>query len=231
MVLRCLAWTVAHTDADWVVLLSGQDYPVRPLAEVEARLAAARVDGFITARPVPRPRSRVPDEPARRYHHRWWGAAWAPAPAVRAAARARPLVQVVEMPDGPRIGVPAVPSPFGRGLVCHHGADWWSLSRRAAAAVGRSAGERPGLLRHFLRTLHPTEAYVHTVLANEPGLELSGDTRRLSRWESGAQRPRTLTVDDLGLLGDPAFDFARKFDERVDADVLDALDRRVLGRS
>jgi len=231
MVLRCLRWTMRCTDADWVVLLSGQDYPIRPVAAIERSLAEARVDGFIHARPVPPPtlRSRTVDEFARRYHYRWRRARPGAARAVRAAARARPLVQVGTTPSGTWLGVPARPSPFGPDLRCHHGGDWFTLSRWAVEAIERVVCERPDVLKHFLRTLIPTEAFVHTVLANDPSLELSGDSRRFTLWDSGASRPRVLTTEDLPrLLGAP-FDFARKFDETVDRAVLDALDRQVHG--
>ncbi len=231
MVLRCLRWAMRSTDADWVVLLSGQDYPIRPVAAIERSLAEARVDGFIHARPVARPvlRSRTVGEFARRYHYHWRRIPARSERVVRAAARARPLVQVGTTPSGTWLGVPAIPSPFGPDLRCHHGGDWFTLSRRAVEAIERFVSERPDVLEHFLRTLIPTEAFVHTVLANEPGLELSGDSRRFTLWDSGAPRPRVLTVEDLpGLLVAP-FDFARKFDETVDRAVLDALDRQVHG--
>src|SRR4029077_14193403 len=31
MLLRCLRWCLDHTDFEWLILLSGQDYPVRPV--------------------------------------------------------------------------------------------------------------------------------------------------------------------------------------------------------
>src|SRR3954451_20038281 len=38
-VLRCLRWALARSGFDWLVLLSGQDYPVRPVPAIEADLA------------------------------------------------------------------------------------------------------------------------------------------------------------------------------------------------
>src|SRR5688572_12302489 len=35
-------------EFDWLVYLSAQDYPVRPLGELEEELAASRFDGFLT---------------------------------------------------------------------------------------------------------------------------------------------------------------------------------------
>lgn len=229
--LRCLRLVLESTDADWLVLLSGQDYPVRPLAAIERSLAEADVDAFIEARPVARPALRrgEVDEFARRYHYRWRRAAALPWPVVRAAGRARPLVEVRRMPSGPWVGVPAWRSPFGADLVCHRGSDWFTLSRRAIEAVDRFAVTRADVVRHYRRTLIPTESFVPTALANDPSLRLSGDTRRHTRWDPGASGPRALGIGDLpGILASGA-DVARKFDETVDGAVLDALDEVLRG--
>src|SRR3954470_15359747 len=71
-ILRSLRALREH-EWDWVVLLSGQDYPVRPVAEIEASLLAADVDAFLRFRPVPPRilRRGAVDEFARRYAYRW----------------------------------------------------------------------------------------------------------------------------------------------------------------
>ena len=72
MVLRCLGWVLDFTDFDWVVLLSGQDYPIRRVAEIERSLAGADVDALIEAHPCERPAlGAAIDEFAGRYHFRW----------------------------------------------------------------------------------------------------------------------------------------------------------------
>ena len=35
-VLRALRWVRERAEFDWLVLLSGQDYPIRPVADIEA---------------------------------------------------------------------------------------------------------------------------------------------------------------------------------------------------
>jgi hypothetical protein len=232
VVLRCLRAALERTDAAWVVLISGQDYPIRPVAEIERSLAGAELDAFVEAWPVARPplRRGAPEEEfGPRYHCLWRRVPPATAGPLRsAAALARPLLRVRSLPSGTWAGVPAARDPFGPGLVCHRGADWFSLSRRAVETVDRFAGARPDVLRHYRRTLLPTESFVQTVLANEPGLRLSGDHRRFSVWDPPpATSPRVLRGRDLdGIIASGA-DFARKFDETVDRDVLDAIDRRV----
>jgi Core-2/I-Branching enzyme len=131
------------------------------------------------------------------------------------------------MPSGTWIRVPALRSPFGPDLVCHRGSDWFTLSRRAVEVVDRVARERPDLLRHYRRTLIPTEAFVQTVLANRSSLRLDGDIRRFTLWDAASPGPRIPRMGDLERIVDSGGDFARKFDETVDGAVLDEIDRRV----
>jgi hypothetical protein len=213
-VLRALRWVRERADFDWLVLLSGQDYPIRPVAEIEASLAAAEVDAFIQTAPVAPlrlPRRGV-DEFARRYRYRWRPL---PERLVATVARADPLVQVRRLPSGAYAGFPARPplEPF-------HGSDWFTLSRRAVDAV---LGAPPAVADHFLHTIVPTEAFVHTVLANS-GLRLSGDNRRYAAFAGGAANPCVLGRADLDAVLGSGGDFARKFDDLA---VLDEIDRRV----
>jgi hypothetical protein len=49
-VYRALKWLQENHDYDWFVLISGQDYPIQPLAKVEAFLGASPYDGFVESR-------------------------------------------------------------------------------------------------------------------------------------------------------------------------------------
>jgi core-2/I-Branching enzyme len=229
MVLRCLDWLVEHEHFDWIVLISGQDYPIRPLAEIERSLAASEFDALIKTQPCERPTLGAPvDEFAARYHLRWRMTQWRGLGALARASGTSRFVRVRAMPSGTWVGVRALRSPFGPGLVCQRGPDWFALSRAAALAVQRFVRARPDLIRYYRRTLHPTESFVHTVLANDPSLRLSGDNRRYSIWDQPHMTgPRVLRLDDLEAMLASGGDFARKFDETLDRAVLDEIDRRV----
>jgi Core-2/I-Branching enzyme len=230
MVLRCLRWCLDHTDFDWLTLLSGQDYPLRPIAQIEQSLADSEVDAFIEAWPCALPALREPvDEFAGRYFFRWRptrsSSLWSLA---RAAPDRGRLVRTRRLPSGPWIGLRAVRSPFGPGLACHRGSDWFTLSRAAAAAVDAFVRKRPEVLRYYRRTLHPTESFIQTILANDASFRVSGDYRRYTVWGAPNQTgPRVLRVDDVDAMLASGCDFARKFDPAVDRAVLDQLDRRV----
>jgi hypothetical protein len=204
MMLRCLQHAL-RDEFDWLVLLSGQDYPLRPPAAIERDLRFGGVDGFVEAAVV-----TPEDEFARRYDYRyrrvrpWVGRALGPFCATR------------HMPGGMLAGRRATPP-----IPVRRGSDWLSLSRRAVEAV---VGADPRVVDHFRRTILPTEAFPQSVL-HASGLRLSGDTRRYTRWDVGAPHPRLLGIEDLDAMLASGCDFARKFPPG--ARVLDELDRRM----
>ena len=59
MLLRCLRRLRESARFDWLVAISGSDYPVRPIAEIEAALAGADTDALIES-----PRLRAAGDPA-----------------------------------------------------------------------------------------------------------------------------------------------------------------------
>jgi hypothetical protein len=229
---------------DWLVAIAGSDYPVRPVAEIEAALASADTDGFIETHPCEPPQSRRAaqvDEPAARYHYRW---SRAPGPIATLARALGPRVLVRATPAGVQIGLPskrspfktpkrkplALPvrhnplssvdaerSPFGEGLECHYGSRSFVLSRRAVEVVDAAVREHPELVLYYRDTLVPAESYIHTVLANDPTITLHDDDRR---------RDLSDTMDVDALLA-PGADFAGPFEHPVDPALLDAVDARV----
>lgn len=230
MVLRCLRWVRDRVDFDWLVLISGQDYPIRPITAIEQSLADAEVDAFIGTGPCGRPPfRRAIGEFAFRYYYRW-----RPAPGVVAGLvaqhgwRGLPLIGSRVMPSGVWVGVRAPRSPFGPQLVCHVGSDWFTLSRTAVDAVDHFIRVRPEVVDFYRRTLIPTESFIHTVLANDDSLRLSPDNRRHLVFDApDRSAPRILRTQDLDSILLSGADFARKFDETIDKGVLDEIDRRV----
>ena len=128
----------------------------------------------------------------------------------RASPRSRPgptrSSTCARCPRGTYLGLPGAPP-----LPPFHGSDWFTLSRRAVDAV--LAAPRRASLDHFLHTIVPTEAFVHTVLANS-GLRLATTTAATSRFEPPTRRTRASSAcDDLDAALASGADFARKFDD------------------
>jgi hypothetical protein len=222
MLIGALERIAAKLDPDWLTVLSGQDYPLRPLTQVEQRLSTAEHDAFIgsawelqTSKPPPPPA----DEFFLRYayvHLR------TPRPLPYLPGKLKPLAYVREAP--PRVGIRRPRLPFDGDLRCWVSSEWPTLNRRALRAVLRTAREEHRLIRHYRRTVHPVESFLATALMNDSSLSVSGDNHRFVRFAPQSPNPDLLTSEDLDELKASAADFARKFDIEVDGRILDLLD-------
>jgi len=215
---------------DWLVYLSGQDYPVRPLEASEAHLAASPYDGYLTwidadaVTPEGRRRQgRV------RYFYRYADHPKA-APALRVLRKANGLQPWwhVHLVYGPRLGVRVRRPPFGPGLRPCWGSQWTTLRRASAERVAEAARAGSPLVEHFRQTVCPDEAFAQTVLVHDGRFRLSNDNLRYVDMRGSRDgRPRVLGLPDRPALAAGGYAFARKFDAEVDAAILDWLDLRL----
>ena|ERR1051326_1273282 len=116
-----------------------------------------------------------------------------------------------------------------RGTKIWWGSQWYVLSREACEyMVSEPALKR--LRRYFYWSLIPDEMYFQTALMNSPLADsIVRDNKRLIMWQGGPN-PKTLTMDDWPMVQTSPAWFARKFDDRADPRILDALDQRLAGR-
>jgi hypothetical protein len=231
--LEAIDWLEREgVEYDWLVNLTGQDYPVQPVARIEAFLAETQADGFLRFWDVlseASPWSRR--KAVARY---WYGYRRLPAGAepvmraVRFVTKVLPLHFYLDY--GPLLGVRALHTPFHDGFRCHGGWAFFSIRRRAALYVRDFLAAHPEVERHYRRTVAAEESLVPTILANSKDFRLVNDDLRYidySRAQKGS--PRTLTCADLPELASGRYHFARKFDWSVDREVLDRIDRELLG--
>jgi hypothetical protein len=232
--LDVIAWLEGErVDYDWLVTLTGQDYPVMPLPASERLLFESGHDGFLRWWDVLSKESPWPRQKARR---RYWYRYRRLSPRaerwlrlLRPASRLLPGIHL-SLDYGPNVGVRALRPPWRHGFRCYGGWTWVSLRRQVVRHLDRYLREHPALLRFYQGTMSPEESIVQTVLVNSGGFRLANDDLRYIDYARAVRgAPRTLTVDDLPTLASGRFCFARKFDLAVDREVLDRIDRELLG--
>jgi len=217
---------------DWLVNLTAQDYPVTPLPRIEAFLDAAACDGFIRYWDVLSPESPWSRRKARaRYWYRYRRLPPGAEPWLRAARRLTRLLPLHFYLDyGPLLGTRVWRPPFHAGFRCYGGWTFFSLRRRAVLYLRDFLAEHPEVLRHYRATVAPEESIVQTVLVNSKRFDLVDDDLRYADYARAHKgSPRTLTTADLPRLASGRYHFARKFDLGVDREVLDRIDRELLG--
>jgi hypothetical protein len=191
---RSLQWLRANVPTlSWALVISGQDYPIRTMASIEAELAAARCDAFIR-------HFRLDGDPADDVHP------WQTATRQRYLYRRRlpGSARSIRLPWPRR-------HPFGDGFGLYAGEQWIDLSVRAVDKMLDSPLRDP-LLRYLRRAPLPDEAAVVTLaLSGQPELRVVNDRRRYIRWPGGgAWHPAALGSEDIPAMRTSSAFFARK---------------------
>jgi hypothetical protein len=217
-------------DYDWLVYLSGQCYPVRPLAEIERALAGCERDGFLRWRPaLARAASGRRRQGRFRYYYRYRDCPRS-LPLLRLLRRlnaVQPLLHV-HLTYGPRLGLRARRLPYGPGLVPYVGTQWATLRRPCAEQLLDVASGGGPLVAHLRQTVCPDEAFAPTVLVNHGKWRLENDDLRFADFAGSRDgHPRTLGQADAERLHAGPYHFARKFDLAGDVAPLDWLDRHI----
>jgi hypothetical protein len=204
---------------DYVVNLSGTDYPAAPPDRVLAELRAGAADAYLKTTPVSpwrrdppvsRPLGLGPNEggPNQKVcYRRYYPTTFRPL-GIRVRVRSPLLAPLL--------------SPFSRRFRCYAGEHWWTLGRSAAEHLLAAHAQRPDLAHWFAERHIPEEAYVHTLVANAPGLRVERRNFRYVDWTSNAPSPRVLGLEDVPRVLASGTHFARKFP--MDDPALDALD-------
>lgn len=233
-------------DYDWVVNLTGQCYPARPLPELVRYLSSAQVDAFIDHRPVfadpdaafcgiwPRDEARA----RYLYQYRWRLTRQEP-PAVlrtllgalrRAVNRAQPWFRL-DTSYALQIGMRDTSGIVGPHFPLHGGSYHMALSRAAAEYLCSFAHAHPRVVEHFRRMIIPSEVFPHTVLARNPSLRLS--PLQFHHFDVAGRRrgrPVVMTLAHFDRIVESGKFFTRKVDRTLSAELLERLDERVLAR-
>jgi hypothetical protein len=189
---------------DYLALLTGQDYPLSSPAAIAAALGAAEGRSFMSSWPLPRPQWGARGGLDR--YEDWHLITY------RRAHLALPLRRYPPL-----------------GLIPYGGSPYWCLSRPLVDYVHGFVHENPAFVRFFEHVFIPDELFFQTIVINS-GLAqtVENDNLRYVDW-SRTPAPAILTRADLEAIVSSGKLFARKFDQRVDAEILDLLDARIDG--
>jgi hypothetical protein len=188
-------------DPDYVVLLSGQDYPIKSNAYIRDFLVRGEGRSFFLHFPLPTANWRHGGlDRMHDWHHRY-----------RRLHVRLPL----------RRRLPHDMRPWG-------GSAYWIVSRAALKTIAGFVEANPWYV-HFFEHVHiPDELFFQTILLNSPEAERCVDFRlHYTEW-SRMPAPAILVKDDYPQLVGSSCLFARKFDPGVDREILDLIDEGLL---
>jgi len=99
------------------------------------------------------------------------------------------------------------------------GSQWFSLNIEACRYIMDYVQENRNYTRYFKFTIIPDEMFFHTILMNSPFADrIINDNLKFIKWDAG--RPKILTISDFDDMINSSKLFARKFDPDIDAKVM-----------
>src|ERR1700694_1780002 len=185
---RLLRFAHDVLDADWYVLISGEDRPIVNLAEWERQLDMSGLDAALVGSDAGKPdapigrRANERQRRSARYHHRWFLV-----PKIQNRHLRRVMWHLTALSqfcnplfsmeyfwrrDSWLIGVRRLRGGLPQRWSIYMGSQWMALGRLGALAVLHADH---AVVRHFRRTMLPDEAFFHTVLLNSDDLKIDSD--------------------------------------------------------
>jgi hypothetical protein len=194
-------------DFSWVLLVSGQDYPIRSMSWIEDELQASPHDAYLRHFPVG-------SDPAGDV------IPW------QALTRRRYL-RKRRLPFGHRsVPLPVERRhPFRGDVGLYVGDMWFNLSAHAVHAMLDAEPLADRLMKYLRFAPIPDEAFISSMALNvRPGLDVAADSRRFIRWGEQQAHPELITAAHLDALRESDAFFARKIDMDLHPEVPGLLD-------
>jgi hypothetical protein len=200
-----------HANYDYVVLMSGQDYPLKPNAEFQNLLKEKNGFSFMSVQ-AKAPKSKwwsVAVDRYQYYHlndYRFYGNKFLHKVSKRILPKRQFLYPEYELYGGP-------------------GATFCALTKQAAEYIINFMQNNPKAQRYAKFTHASDEFWFQTILMNSPLKEkVINQPLWYIDWGGVSKHPRVLNVLDYPSLIASGMYFARKFDMYEDRSVMDMLD-------
>jgi len=207
--LECIRSALTSGEMfDYAILLSGQDYPIKPLQYIREFIGSHRKQFIESFQLDKNNRWSTRGGPYQASNRTSWYTVY---------FRSRRL----HFPVQRRLPL---------GLQPYGGSQWWCLSRDCLAYIDDFIRTNPGGLDYFRHVFIPDECFFQTVVSNSRfGRDvLSDDLHYLDFTNPNPDYPRTFGIVDFERIHLSEKLFARKFDMDRDCRVLDLIDRKIL---
>jgi Core-2/I-Branching enzyme len=238
--LTMMRYAIDELDAAWLVILSGEHWPVADLDAWEAQLVSSGLDALFPWCPLPkRIRFGRSDPDGNRFlarcTHRWTMVR-RPRSAVvqkvlsglsKCSLLLHPLVKLEYSlrNDAWFVGTPRRRGPV-KGWALHKGSQWIALDARATRTVLNTS---PTVTRWFELSHIPDESYIQTLLVRDGGLAIGNQVVTYVPPEPRAPTPEWMLIklEDLPQVWASGAAFARKVDPSRRPQVITAIDNHV----
>jgi Core-2/I-Branching enzyme len=231
--LDALNWLFTNQIAfDWLINITGQDYPIQPIGEIEAFLAKTHYDGFLEYFDVLSSESQWSiQEGYSRYFYQYKQLSATVSDRLQKILKPIKIINYIQpwirfnCSYDIRIGVKAT-TPFNQSFKCYGGSFFCTLSRKCVEYLYNYTNNHPSFVQYSRSTSISVEYFIQTILINSRLFNLSNDCKRyfdFTKTRNGS--PRFLTKEDYENIAKSQAHFARKFDMALDHHILDLIDK------
>lgn len=234
-----------NIDFNWVILLSGQDYPIKSNRQIEEFLRQNEGNSFVDYFQLPRPENLTPKWPnggfdrinywhfclfnlrfvfpGKRRFNTYYANYITPTLKVRIVS-ALWFLLVFWFPIKPK---------FPKGFKPFAGSQFWSLSKECAEYVHNFIQQNHTFVNFFKYVDVPDELFFQIIILNSKFKDtvINDSLRYMDSENPNPNLPKVLEKEDYERLVKSSKLFARKFDMYRDAEILDMLDNNVLNIS
>ncbi len=199
---------------EFINLISGQDYPIKPTNLIHDFLCRNKGLTFMMSESAPSD---------------WWSHATSRFSryhlvdcSFKGKFRLGKLISEV---------LPARKFPLQADLFGGPHSAYWTMNISAARHIIKSLNKKDKHWQFYKYTWGPDEFLMNTMLMNSPLRNtIVNQNFHLIDRSMGGTRPKVLTVQDFDMLKNSNKFFARKFDRKVDHEILDMIDEQLLGQ-
>jgi hypothetical protein len=207
---------------DYVILLSGQSYPIKSNRHIKQFLQQSNGRSFVHYFSKEAPWAGRFDE-----RHVYWHLSWG------RWHLAFPKADMFGTPAANRVwnvlakGIP-LRRKFPGGFKPFYGSASWCLSRECAEYVLEFVRLNKAFVRFFTYTSCPSEMFFQTILLNSTFKDrIVNDDLVYVDFSQHLPHPATLGKNDFDRFMNTSNLFARKFDATADGEVLDMIDAAI----
>lgn len=194
---------------DFINIMSGEDYPIKPLSTIHSFLQAHLGHSFLEYDVEGSPWWQANQSRIEEYHF------------TEFQFPGKYAVQKLINRVMPRRKMPLLPTLYGGNM-----GGWYTLSQECAAYAIQYLDAHPQLRRFARLTWGSDEFLIHSILLNSPfAVTITNNNLRYIDWSGGGSSPKTFTIADLPSIASSSRLFARKFDSNRDELILNKLDQ------
>lgn len=206
----------SRQNVDHIILLSGQDYPVKDNAAITSFLHTSRHKIFMEHFPLPNHAKWQPGGGMYRVNKYYFGLG------VHQKFTAKAFNFLAAYVSFLKRQIPDSMKPFA-------GSTWWIIDMYALNYLLEYVDSNPGYVDFHKRTFASDEVFFQSILLNTTDKRLAesicNNNMRLIKWKKDAANPEVLTVNDFEDIAKSDALFARKFDMHESAEILDLIDK------